>query len=201
MQNKGTIVRIVLVALMAYALLHFAAARAELEQTRQLAGALTAEQESLELLARGRRAAEERRERLSSSAAVECRKLELAAKQELLGEAFDAAVEQLCSLPREDYLALIAALAAEAAEGNEKMLLNRHDAEELGAEAILMANTALCAAGKPGKLTLGSETRPIPGGFILSCGDVELNCAFDTLVRLQREKLEKEVAAILFPVQ
>ena len=32
MQNKGTIVRIVLVALMAYALLHFAAARAELEQ-------------------------------------------------------------------------------------------------------------------------------------------------------------------------
>ena len=30
MQNKGTIVRIVLVALMAYALLHFAAARAEL---------------------------------------------------------------------------------------------------------------------------------------------------------------------------
>ena len=84
-----------------------------------------AEQESLELLARGRRAAEERRERLSSSAAVECRKLELAAKQELLGEAFDAAVEQLCSLPREDYLALIAALAAEAAEGNEKMLLNR----------------------------------------------------------------------------
>ena len=46
MQNKGTIVRIVLVALMAYALLHFAAARAELEQTRQLAGALAAEREA-----------------------------------------------------------------------------------------------------------------------------------------------------------
>ena len=160
-----------------------------------------AKRESEDILARGRRSADERVERLASVAQLEARKLELAAKQELLGEAFDAAVEQLCSLPREDYLALIAALAAEAAEGNEKMLLNRHDAEELGAEAILMANTALCAAGKPGKLTLGSETRPIPGGFILSCGDVELNCAFDTLVRLQREKLEKEVAAILFPVQ
>ena len=43
-----------------------------------------AEQESMELLVRGRRAAEERRERLSSSADMECRKLELAAKQELL---------------------------------------------------------------------------------------------------------------------
>lgn len=160
-----------------------------------------AEQESLELLARGRRAAEERRERLSSSAAVECRKLELAAKQELLGEAFDMAVEQLCRLPREEMLALIASLAAEAAEGDEQMLLNARDAEELGGEAVLMANTALRAAGKPAKLTLGAETRPVPGGFILCRGDVELNCAFDTLVRLQREKLEKEVAAILFPVQ
>ena len=48
MQNKGTIVRIVLVALMTYALLHFAAAKAQLEQTRQLAGALAEEQARLE---------------------------------------------------------------------------------------------------------------------------------------------------------
>ena len=158
-----------------------------------------AEQESLELLTRGRRAAEERRERLSSSAAVECHKLELAAKQELLEETFAAAVEQLCSLPQEEYLALIASLAAEAAEGGEQMILSPRDAEQYGTEVILMANTALRAAGKRGELTLSAETRPIPGGFILSSGDVELNCAFDTLVRLRREKLEKEVAKILFP--
>ncbi len=158
-----------------------------------------AEQESLELLTRGRRAAEERRERLSSSAAVECHKLELAAKQELLEETFATAVEQLCSLPRGEYLALIASLAAEAAEGGEQMILSPRDAEQYGTEVILMANTALCAAGKRGELTLSAETRPIPGGFILSSGDVELNCAFDTLVRLRREKLEKEVAKILFP--
>ena len=158
-----------------------------------------AEQESLELLTRGRRA--ERRERLSSSAAVECRKMELAAKQELLNEAFAAAVEELCHLPREKYLALIASLAAEVAEGGEKMILSPQDASEIGPEVVLLANTALREAGKPGKLTLSAEPRSIPGGFILSHGDVELNCAFDTLVRLQREKLEKEVAAILFPVQ
>lgn len=158
-----------------------------------------AEQESLELLTRGRRAAEERRERLSSSAAVECHKLELAAKQELLEETFATAVEQLCSLPRGEYLALIASLAAEAAEGGEQMILSPRDAEQYGTEVIVMANTALRAAGKRGELTLSAETRPIPGGFILSSGDVELNCAFDTLVRLRREKLEKEVAKILFP--
>ena len=47
-------------------------------------------------------------------------------------------------------------------------------------------------------LTLAEETRNIKGGFIMLDGDVEVNCAFETLVRLQREKLEKEVAKTLF---
>ena len=37
------------------------------------------------------------------------------------------------------------------------------------------------------------------GGFVLVDGDVEVNCAFESLVRLQREKLEKEVDQVLFP--
>ena len=48
-------------------------------------------------------------------------------------------------------------------------------------------------------MTLSVQTRPIRGGFVLTDGDVELNCAFETLVRLQREKLEKAAVQILFP--
>ena len=44
-------------------------------------------------------AAEERLERLKSAAQLERRKLELAARQEVLTEAFDQALEQLCTLP------------------------------------------------------------------------------------------------------
>ena len=161
-----------------------------------------AEQESMELLIRGRRAAEERRERLSSSADMECRKLELAAKQELLQQSFDAALEELCALPQERYVTLLSALAVEASSsGRERMILSARDADRLGEEIVKAANAALQKAGRGGELTLSQETRPIPGGFILAEGDVELNCAFDTLIRLQREKLEKEVAAILFPAQ
>ncbi len=161
-----------------------------------------AEQESMELLIRGRRAAEERRERLSSSADMECRKLELAAKQELLQQSFDAALEELCALPQERYVTLLSALAVEASSsGRERMILSARDADRLGEELVKAANTALQRAGRRGELTLSEETRPIPGGFILAEGDVELNCAFDTLIQLQREKLEKEVAAILFPAQ
>ena len=161
-----------------------------------------AEQESMELLVRGRRAAEERRERLSSSADMECRKLELAAKQELLQQSFDAALEELCALPQERYATLLSALAVEASSsGRERMILSARDADRLGEDIVKAANAALQKAGRRGELTLSQETRPIPGGFILAEGDVELNCAFDTLIRLQREKLEKEVAAILFPAQ
>ncbi|MBP3465368.1 MAG: V-type ATP synthase subunit E [Angelakisella sp.] len=161
-----------------------------------------AEQESMELLIRGRRAAEERRERLSSSADMECRKLELAAKQELLQQSFDAALEELCALPQERYVTLLSALAVEASSsGRERMILSARDADRLGEDIVKAANAALQKAGRRGELTLSQETRPIPGGFILAEGDVELNCAFDTLIQLQREKLEKEVAAILFPAQ
>ena len=161
-----------------------------------------AEQESMELLIRGRRAAEERRERLSSSADMECRKLELVAKQELLQQSFDAALEELCALPQERYVTLLSALAVEASSsGRERMILSARDADRLGEDIVKAANAALQKAGRRGELTLSQETRPIPGGFILAEGDVELNCAFDTLIRLQREKLEKEVAAILFPAQ
>lgn len=49
-----------------------------------------------------------------------------------------------------------------------------------------------------GLLTLSEETRPIRGGFIMVDGPVEVNCAFEAMVRAQREQLEKPVAEILF---
>ena len=49
-----------------------------------------------------------------------------------------------------------------------------------------------------GKLTLSGETAPIQGGFILKDGNVEVNCAFDTLVRLQKAETAGQVAQRLF---
>ena len=49
-----------------------------------------------------------------------------------------------------------------------------------------------------GLLTLSEETRPIRGGFILVDGPVEVNCSFESMLRLQREKLEKPAADLLF---
>ena len=154
-----------------------------------------AAQESAAILAKGERAAKERLERLSSAAAMETRKLELAAKQEVLGQAFQLALDDLCALPEEQYIALLTALLKKASStGREEVIFSPKDRENLGQKAVDAANTAI-----PAQLTLSAQTRPMDGGFILSDGDVELNCTFETLVRLQREKLEKAVVQVLFP--
>ena len=61
-----------------------------------------------------------------------------------------------------------------------------------------MAQEAAAQITGTGRLTLSEETRPIRGGFIMVDGPVEVNCAFEAMVRAQREQLEKPVAEILF---
>lgn len=190
--------------------------------------AAQAQQEAQAILARGREAADERLERLQSAAGLERRKLELATKQEVLGEAFQLALDKLCALPEADYIALLASLAVRAAQsGREQLIFSRKDRARVGKQVVIAANEMLVRQVAPelpesladsrvgallgkvvhnttaivtgtGMLTLSEQTRPMRGGFILSDGDVEVNCTFETLVRMQREKLEKEVAGILF---
>ena len=186
-----------------------------------------AQREAAEIEARGRSAADERLERLSSASQMERRKLELAAKQEVLGEAFALALEKLCTLPEKEYISLLAKLALEASSsGKEQLIFSKKDRASVGKQVVMAANDALVkerapslpeevAKSKVGAfvdklvhnttavvtgtgLTLSEETRDIKGGFIMVDGDVEINCAFETLVRLQREQMEKKVADALF---
>ena len=155
-----------------------------------------ADRESAEIVERGRRAAAEREERLASVAQLEARKLELAAKQEMLQKAFDKALERLLTLPEEQYFVLLSELAVKAARtGREQVILSQKDRTRYGKQAVTAANEKL---GDKGHLTLSQESRPIKGGLILSDGDVEVNGTFETLVRLQRGALDREVAKVLF---
>ena len=155
-----------------------------------------ADRESAEIVERGRRAADERVERLASVAQLEARKLELAAKQEMLQKAFDKALERLLTLPEEQYIVLLSELAVKAARtGREQVILSQKDRTRYGKQAVTAANEKL---GDKGHLTLSQESRPIKGGLILSDGDVEVNGTFETLVRLQRGALDREVAKVLF---
>ena len=90
----------------------------ELRRIREESAA-RAEKERETAGGRAHLAAQERYERLCSAAEMETRKLTLSAKQKVLAETYDRALEILCSMPREDYLALLIKLlrAAGALEG------------------------------------------------------------------------------------
>ena len=181
-----------------------------------------------EVLAQGRRAAAEREDRMVSTAQMECRKAVLAAKQDVIEEAFQAAHKKLLELPSEQYVALLAELAAQASvTGKEKLIFSPSHRSQVGKAVVIAANKKLAEAVAPklpeevtdtkagaildkvvtgasavlsgtAMLTLAEETRPMDGGFILSDGPVEVNCTFDTLIRLQRGALAGEVAKVLF---
>ncbi len=147
-------------------------------------------------LAAGRREAAQREERLAGAADMEARKKLLAFKQEMVTDVFSAAAEKLVSLPREDYIAFLAGQAAKAAAtGSEELVFNARDAKEVGREVAKAANAIL---GREGHLTVSDETREISGGVIVRQGDIEANCAVETLVRLRRGELAAQVAELLF---
>ena len=153
-----------------------------------------ADAEAADLDAKNKKAAAEREERLAGTAQMEARKTALAAKQEMVEKAYDLALQKLCSLPEEKYTAVLADLLIEASStGKEEVIFSDKDRRKVGKAAVEKAN-------KDGKksLTLSGETRSIPGGFILRSENVEVNCAFDTLVRLQKAETAGEVVNKLF---
>ena len=69
---------------------------------------------------------------------------------------------------------------------------------KMGAFLGKVVNTTAAVVTGAGQLTLSEQTRPMRGGFIMTDENVEVNCTFETLVRMEREKLEREVANTLF---
>ena len=153
-----------------------------------------ADGEAAELNARNEKNAAEREERLVSAAQMEARKVLLAAKQEMVEKAYIQALDKLCAMPEEQYVAVLAGLLVKASSnGKEVAVFSKEDRERVGKAAVAKANEL---SGK--QLRLSEETQPIRGGFILKDKNVEVNCTFETLVRLQKAETAGAVVKKLF---
>ncbi len=176
-----------------------------------------ADTEALKISDNARKAAKEREERLIGAARLEARKLHLKTKQEMIDAAFLKALEMLTLLPEDEYISVLARLAAESSiSGDEEIVLSPDDRAAYGKQVVTEANRILKSQKEKdeassikklgrqllsqlsGGLTLSNETRSISGGVILLKDKMEINATFDTLIRLSREKLSVEVAQILF---
>ena len=158
-----------------------------------------AQEEYQSRMAEGAKTAETRMQRLGSAAEMEATKSILAFKQEMVAKAFADAAEKLANLPQEQYVKFLASqAAAAAATGSEALIFNARDKAAVGELVAKAANALLADKGVKGALTVSDETREISGGVIVRQGNIEVNCAVETLVQLRRSELASQVAEILF---
>ena len=133
-------------------------------------------------------------ERGSRSDAMDGSKAQLAAKQACVDEAFAQAGRALQQMPREEYIRVLARMAAQAGEGSEELIFSPADAQAVGQAVVEEANRLKAGAS----FTLSAQQRDMEGGLVLKKGDVEINCDFATQLRLLRQSMAADVAAMLF---
>ena len=180
----------------AKAILANARQRAEniLSEARQEADA-----QKQKMLQAAKQQAEDRRQRNLTIAELDARKALLAAKEEMIEETFNQAISRLNNLKEREYEDLLYNMLLAATEtGDEEVIAAEADRGRFQKTLLARVNKELKARGKKGELTLSAETRELSGGFILRSGNVETNCSFAALLRMQRDRLEPVVAEMLF---
>ena len=126
---------------------------------------------------------------------MEARKSLLALKQEMVSESFETARKKIVGLPEQQYIALLAKLAADASvTGDEEIVLNARDREAIGEKLAAAVNKKL----QGGKLRISESVGEFDGGLILRRGSIEVNCTIELLVELCRSDMSAEIAGVLF---
>lgn len=151
------------------------------------------------ILDRAKKEAEEKKRRILSMAQLENRKDLLQVKQQLIDEVFKKAKENLQNMSDEDYIRLISdMLIKSVVTGNEEVIISKRDKERISSDFLAKINEKLKDMGQQGNLRFSETPGRMIGGFILKSENMEVNNTFDSLIKMEREELETELAQILF---
>lgn len=157
------------------------------------------------------------RSRTVASAQKIKRNLLLEAKNAKIDEAFEKARQKLLGLPDGDYEKMLSIMLVSTVKKqieSEKLsleqdtddeitvcesysvILSGADKKRVSADMIKDASQIALASGKT--ISLSDENADIDGGFILRCGDIEINCSIGLILSQMRDTLEGDVYRILF---
>lgn len=130
--------------------------------------------------------------RRESIANLEARKMQLAAKQEVIGACFEEASRRILALPKEEYVQFLAGKVEEIGAEQGVIALNERDREAIGAELIEAVNR------KGGAFTLSENTIDAAGGFMLTMGRIEIDSTLEMMMSSIKEDVMPDVVAALF---
>jgi V/A-type H+-transporting ATPase subunit E len=154
-----------------------------------------AEAERARLRARAKQRSDEEKNRIVTLAKLAARRDLLTEKQGLIGRVFDETRKSIIAMSADEYGRFIRNFLKRSVETGDEEVIVGEGERRIDQKLLDDVSREL---GKPGGLRLSSERRAIDGGFILRRGKTETNCALDTILRDARERLETDVAGILF---
>lgn len=141
--------------------------------------------------------AQDKIERMKAQGRMQAKKEMLTQKARLLDEIFTEVRSRIHSLDEHAYKELMSNLMIKAVEtGDEEVLIGR-DENRIDQGLIKQVNRKL-VNGFKGNLVLADERADIEAGFLLRRGKVQVNVSTDVLVSMLRDKMESEIAGILF---
>lgn len=137
-----------------------------------------------------RREAEKLILRAKSQSMSESRQTLLKARVELINDTLANAKTYLSSLNTDDYFKVLFSLAARLRrKGEGTMYLNKRDLDRLPSDFVARLGA---------DIKISTTPADIADGFILSYGDIEMNCTFDALFAEYSDELKEKAAQILF---
>ncbi|MGN0806546.1 MAG: V-type ATP synthase subunit E [Candidatus Coproplasma sp.] len=126
----------------------------------------------------------------AATARLDCAKIMLGAKREVIDEAYARALELLIGLGKDDSLSLAEGLINSYAEEGDRIMFaeNYRYAEEVIKLKVV----------KDKKLEVSPVRADIDGGFILVGKDSDKNLSYGALLLSDREEKQAEIAAQIF---
>lgn len=146
----------------------------------------------------GERRAQDIRDRAQSAAELEQRNQMLVFKQQLIGEAVDAARRSFEEAPDAEYFDTLLALYTRfAREGQGELHLNQRDLDRLPDDFLARMRKAVPGA----QVTISPKAHDVESGFLLVYGGVDINCTFRAIFEDAYEQLRDTAGRLLFGSQ
>ena len=126
-------------------------------------------------------------------AELDARRVDLGVRQQLMGEAFEAALKQMTEMAPDKYVKFADSLMAQAVVTGKEVVFVGKNEKHLDQRWLDGYN-----ASHNTSLTLSAERLPISGGFVLRNDRIDTNCSWEMLIADSRADIETEVVKRLF---
>jgi V/A-type H+-transporting ATPase subunit E len=141
----------------------------------------------------------DKRERIISRAQLDARNIVLEAKQNSIDNVLNLAAQKIKTMNKQEYSLFLEKFLLNSVEsGKEEVIFSAKDRDRFDSDLIETVNMKLKGMGRTGELKLSTEYSNISSGFILKSGGLEINCSIESQIRILRDELEGEIAALLF---